>query len=161
VKLWYLLLLAAMPMQAAIGCPIKSNVHPFPASGPWIDTTELPAPVVEKVSVTRGLDGAGSCDRLGLLSIQLRWPRAKGVDVENVGFEYRVLRGRAPEGMLPDAAVAAPPVSGRRTEHLLTWDDGPQVRGQPLDLLVEVRAITRDYRRGPPAVFVIDEVRSR
>ncbi len=53
MKLWHLLLLAAMPMQAAIGCPIKSNVHPFPASGPWIDTTELPAPVVEKVPWTR------------------------------------------------------------------------------------------------------------
>src|SRR5690606_23628060 len=106
-------------------------------------------PEVEDVSFTRGLAGGASCDQLGFLTIKLRWPRGPH-DLEDVGFEYRVVNGEAPEDLLPEGLVVAP-VRGRRTEHQLTWNDGAPGEQRPLRLLLEVRAVTSDGLRGPPA----------
>ena len=38
-----------------------------------------------------------------------------------------------------------------RSEFVFLWQDGPPAQQQPIDLVVEVRAVTPDNRRGPPA----------
>ncbi|HET6395775.1 MAG TPA: hypothetical protein VFF91_02930 [Pseudoxanthomonas sp.] len=155
MKLWCLILLCAWPAQAALACAFQSNVKSFAVAAPLVDAAELPAPEIEEVSVTRGLGGAASCDQRGFLTVRLRWPRGSSYDLEDIGFEYRVVRGQAPEGMLPAEPVAAD-ASGRRTEHLFTWQDGAPAQQQALQLQVEVRAVTPDRRRGPPATLAIE-----
>ena len=92
------------------------------------------------------------------MSIQLKWPRGSDYDLDEIGFEYRVVGGDAPAGMLPEAVVVAP-VSGRRVEHQFTWQDVPAGEQKPLYLQLEVRAVTRDRQRGAPARVTYGTVR--
>lgn len=157
VKLWCLVLLCALPaQQAAAACVFTSNLSPFRASATaLVDDQALPAPEVESVSVTRGTGGGASCDQMGFVSVKLRWPRGSDYDLDEVGFEYRVVQGQAPEGLLPAGLVSAP-ASGRKAEHLFTWDDVLPGRQQAMHLQLEVRAVTPDSRRGPPAMLRVD-----
>ena len=41
-------------------------------------------------------------------------------------------------------------VDGKRSEFVFLWRDGPPAQQAPIDLMVEVRAVTADNRRGPP-----------
>jgi len=153
VKLQYLILLCALPVQALAACAFDTNLKPFHvARSSLVDTADLPAPEVEEVSFTRGLGGGAVCDQLGFLTVKLRWPRGD-YDLEDIGFEYRVVRGEAPEGLVPQGPVVASSIRGRRTEHQLTWVDGPPAEQQPLRLLLELRAVTADGWRGPPVQF--------
>jgi len=156
VKLVYLVLLCAVSAQAAGACVFKSNLSPFPAeAATLVDTAELPAPEIEATQVTRGLGGGATCDALGFLSVQLRWPRGSRWNLEQIGFEYRLVSGEAPDGMLPDGIVRSP-ATGRRAEHQFTWPDGTPDRQQALRLQLEVRAVTPDRQRGPPVLLRID-----
>jgi hypothetical protein len=151
VKLWYLMLLCAMPAQAAAACMFTSNVTPYqPGTPALVDNARIPAPEIEDTSVTRGIGGGATCDTLGFMSVQLKWPRGSDYDLEEIGFEYRVVSGQAPAGMLPSGVVASP-VSGRKAEHQFAWPDLPPDQQQPMDLVLELRAVTRDGQRGAPA----------
>lgn len=151
MKLAYLMLLCAMPAQAAAACMFTSNVTPFAAdTSTLVDNAGIPAPEVEASSLTRGIGGGATCDSLGFMSIQLKWPRGSDYDLDEIGFEHRVVGGDAPAGMLPEAVVVAP-VSGRKVEHQFTWQDVPAGEQKPLYLQLEVRAVTRDRQRGAPA----------
>lgn len=143
---WLALLLAALP-QAALACGFTGNLTSYAVSGSLRDDLALPAPEVASVNVTRGLAGGGKCDRLGLLSVALQWPRGTGFSLDEIGFEYRLVQGEAPEGLVPEAPVVARS-NQRGSEHVLTWPDEVQA---PLQLLLEVRAVTADGRRGQPA----------
>lgn len=157
MKLWYLMLLCAMPAQAAAAaCLFTSNVTPFQGdASTLVDNTEIPAPEVVVSSVTRGIGGGATCDALGFMSIELKWPRGSDYDLDEIGFEYRVVNGEAPEGLIP-ASVVASPVSGRKAEHQFTWQDAPTAQQRPLHLQLEVRAVTRDHQRGAPARVWVD-----
>lgn len=151
MKLLYLILLCAFPAQALAACAFDTNLTPFRvATTQMVDVGDLPAPELEDVSFTRGLAGAAVCDQLGFLSIKLRWPRGSDYDLDQIGFEYRVLRGEAPEGLLPDGVVVGAVARGRRTEHQLTWNDGRPGEQAPLRLLLEIRAVTPAGQRGLP-----------
>jgi len=152
VKLLYLILLCALPAQGFAACAFDTNLAPFKvASSQAVDTADIPAPELEDVSFTRGISGGAVCDQLGFLTIKLRWPRGSRYDLEEIGFEYRVVGGEPPEGLLPAGPVMAAGVKGRRTEHQLTWNDGRPGEQEPLRLLLEVRAVTADGWRGQPA----------
>jgi len=154
--LWYLMLLCAMPVQAAAACMFTSNVTPFQAdTSALVDNTGIPAPEVEAANLTRGIGGGATCDSLGFVSIQLKWPRGSDYDLDEIGFEYRIVSGEPPAGLVPQTVVASP-VSGRKAEHQLTWQDVPTDQQRPLHLELEVRAVTRDRQRGAPARVRID-----
>lgn len=156
MKLWYLMLLCAMPAQAAAACMFTSNMKPFqPDTSALVDNVQIPAPEIEASSLTRGIGGGATCDALGFMSIQLKWPRGSDYDLEEIGFEYRLVSGKAPDGLIP-AAVVSSPVSGRKAEHQFTWQDVPTDQQVPLHLELEVRAVTRDRQRGVPVRFRID-----
>ena len=66
MKLAYLMLLCAMPAQAAAACMFTSNVTPFAAdTSSLVDNAGIPAPEVEASSLTRGIGGGATCDSLG------------------------------------------------------------------------------------------------
>lgn len=156
MKLLYLMLLCAMPAPAAAACMFTSNVTPFQADAPaLVDNAQIPAPEIEIASLTRGIGGGATCDALGFLSVQLKWPRGSDYSLDEIGFEYRLVSGQAPEGLLPAVAVASP-VSGRKAEHQFTWQDVPTSQQVPVHLELEVRAVTRDRQRGAPARVRID-----
>lgn len=157
MKLWYLMLLCAMPAQAAAAaCMFTSNVTPFQGdASTLVDNIEIPAPEVVVSSVTRGIGGGATCDALGFMSIELKWPRGSDYDLDEIGFEYRVVNGEAPEGLIPTTVVASP-VSGRKAEHQFTWQDVPTAQQRPLHLELEVRAVTRDHQRGVPTRVWVD-----
>jgi hypothetical protein len=150
------MLLCALPVQAAAACMFTSNMAPFQAdASALVDNSLIPAPEVEQSSLVRGTGGLASCDALGFLSVQVKWPRGSDYDLDEIGFEYRVVDGEPPEGLIPDAVVASP-VNGRRAEHQFTWQDVPPGQQRPLHLLLEVRAVTRDHQRGRPARIQVD-----
>ena len=104
---WAALLLAALP-QVGLACGFTGNVKAYPVGGTLRDDLALPAPEVASVNITRGLAGGGKCDRLGLLSVALHWPRGNGFSIDEIGFEYRVVGGDAPAGSRSPAIEARP-----------------------------------------------------
>ena len=150
MKLWFLMLLCAMPAQSAAACLFTSNMVPFPAdAAALVDNPSIPAPEIEETSLIRGAGGGATCDALGFMSVQLKWPRGSDYDLEEIGFEYRVVDGEAPEGLIPGPSLASP-VSGRKAEHQFIWEDVPPAMQRPIQLMLEVRAITPDHQRGRP-----------
>lgn len=113
------------------------------------DETGLKAPVLDLVSLTRGVDGRASCDASGLLTLSVEWPRGTDYKLRDLGFEFRVL-GEDALAIFPREPVAGR-LEGRRSEFVFLWKDGPPVQQLRIDLIVEVRAVTADNRRGPPA----------
>ena len=153
----FLLLLCALPAQAEASCGFAGNMTPFQAdTSVLVDNVLVPAPEVESASVVRGAGGGASCDALGFLSVEIRWPRGSDYDLDEVGFEYRVVSGEPPDGLLP-AGVLVSPSNGRRAEHQFTWQDLPPEQQQPIHLVLEVRAVTRDRQRGVPARIAVDQ----
>lgn len=157
MKLRYLLLLCALPAQAGAACMFTSNMTPFQAdTSSLVDNARIPAPQIESTSIIRGAGGGATCDALGFLSVEIRWPRGSDYDLDQVGFEYRVVSGEVPDGLLPEGVLASPS-SGRKAEHQFTWQDLPPGQQRPLQLVLEVRAVTRDRQRGAPARIVVNQ----
>ena len=61
---------------------------------------------------------------------------------------FRVV-GEDALAIFPSAPVVGS-VDGKRSEFVFLWRDGPPAQQAPIDLMVEVRAVTVDNRRGPP-----------
>lgn len=157
MKLRYLLLLCALPAHAAAACMFTSNMTPFQAdTSVLVDNARIPAPEIESASVIRGAGGGATCDALGFLSVQIKWPRGSDYDLDQVGFEYRVVSGEVPEGLIPGGVLAAPS-NGRKAEHQFTWNDLPPDQQRPIHLVLEVRAVTPDRQRGVPVQIVVNQ----
>jgi hypothetical protein len=157
VKLWRLVVpWALLAPSAFAACTFDTNLVPFPpVSEATVDDPAIPAPEIESVNVTRGAGGGATCDQLGFVTLTLRWPRGNRLDLDKLGFEYRVLEGQAPEGLVPAGVVTAPGVSGRRVEHVLAWQDADAIRTQRIELKLEVRAVSAGGRRGQPLVVPV------
>ena len=82
--------------------------------------------------------------------MSVEWPRGTDYKLRELGFEFRVVGGEDRLSIFPKAPVTGR-VDGRRSEFVFLWQDGPPAQQQPIDLVVEVRAVTPDNRRGPPA----------
>ncbi len=157
MRAWHWIALLALPLPAQAECGFTSNITPVVISAATqVDDPQVPAPEIEAVTVARGIGGGAACDALGFVSVKLRWPRGSDHDLGQVGFEYRLVQGSLPEGVLPAGVVAAP-VSGRRSEHLFTWQDQEPARQQPIHALLEVRAVTGDGHRGTPVQLVLQQ----
>ncbi len=115
----------------------------------------LDAPRAELVSVTRGVGGAaGSCDAQGILVLSVK---AKGgsYKADDLGFEFAV-RGDGDAGHAFPARAVAIGKDNARNELLLTWPDDAPAQQKPLQLDVEVRAVTHGDLLGPATVLHID-----
>lgn len=136
----------------AAACNLSTGTMPFAVAGPsTADAGDaLRAPSLEMVSLTRGINGRASCDASGLLTLSVEWPRGTDYKLRDLGFEFRVVVGEDRWSIFPKTPVAGR-VDGRRSEFVFLWQDGPPAEQQPIDLVVEVRAVTPDNRRGPPA----------
>lgn len=144
-------LCAVLAVADAAACNLSTGIIPF-ASVPAANAADdagLKAPVLELVSLTRGVDGRASCDASGLLTLSVEWPRGTDYKLRELGFEFHVV-GDDPLTIFPREPVAGR-VDGRRSEFVFLWRDGPPAQQLPIDLVVEVRAVTADHRRGPPA----------
>jgi len=132
-------------------CNLSTGTTSFPtqATAPATDGTGLKMPVLELVSLTRGVDGRASCDASGLLTLSVEWPRGTDYKLRDLGFEFRVV-GEDALAIFPREPVAGR-LEGRRSEFVFLWKDGPPVQQARIDMIVEVRAVTADNRRGPPA----------
>lgn len=148
------LALCAMLFVADAGaCNLSTGTTQFVVATPpptAVDGGTLKPPLLELVSLTRGVDGRASCDASGLLTLSVEWPRGTDYKLRELGFEFRVVGGQDAWSIFPRVPVAGR-VDGRRSEFVFLWQDGPPSRQAPIDLLVEVRAVTPDNRRGPPA----------
>lgn len=153
------LMLACTPAAWAQTCGLDSHHAPFqvdpgttPADAPE-DT--LRAPELKALRLDRGVGGVpGSCDGSGFLTLRLDWPRGD-YRIDQVGFEFRVVSTQSPYAVFPAEPVAVT-TGDRRSELLFFWADDPPGQQQPLRMEVEVRAVTRNNLRGPPARLVID-----
>lgn len=155
--LWGLCALLAAPMANA--CNLNTHMRPF-ALEDGVAPKEAPedtlrAPELKVTEVTRGLGGVpGTCDGSGLLGIRLEWPRGD-YKIEDIGFEFRVVSAEWSYAVFPAEPVAVVSDS-RRAELLFLWPDDAPAQQKPLRMEVEVRAVTRDYLRGPPVRLTID-----
>jgi hypothetical protein len=115
---------------------------------------ELPAPVAMVTEIVRGIGPKHStCDDTGLLSVEIEWPRGK-YKLRDLGFEFKVVSGTTAYAIFPDSPIQAP-INGRRGDFLFMWQEGAPSQQQPIDLQVEVRAVTRDNLRGPPTRIMV------
>ena len=135
----------------AVACNLSTGITSFPTRGasPLADETGLKMPALELVSLTRGVDGRASCDASGLLTLSVEWPRGTDYKLRDLGFEFRVV-GEDALAIFPREPVAGR-MDGRRSEFVFLWQDGPPAQQARIDMVVEVRAVTADNRRGPPA----------
>ena len=118
------------------------------------DAVELPAPIAVVTEIVRGIGPRHStCDDTGLLSVDIEWPRGK-YKLRDLGFEFKVVSGTTDYAIFPEGPVQAP-INGRRGDFLFMWREGAPSQQQSIDLQVEVRAVTRDNLRGPPARIVV------
>jgi hypothetical protein len=114
----------------------------------------LPAPVAVVTEIVRGIGPKHStCDDTGLLSVEIEWPRGK-YKLRDLGFEFKVVSGTTTYAIFPDHPIQAP-IDGRHGDFLFMWQEGAPAQQQPIDLQVEVRAVTRDNQRGPPTRIVV------
>lgn len=146
-------LCAVLAAADAAACTLSTGTAPFAVAGTpaaIADDGALRAPGLEVVSLTRGVDGRASCDASGLLTLSVAWPRGTDYKLRDIGFEFRVVGGEDVLSIFPRQPVAGR-VDGRRSEFVFLWQDGPPSQQVPIDLVVEVRAVTADNRRGPPA----------
>lgn len=149
-------LCAGLCLADASACSLSSGIRPFQpavavAQAGVAGDLRPPEPVV--VSVTRGVGTRhASCDDTGLLTVRVEWPRGTDYKLRELGFEFRVVGGDAGLAIFPEGPVAGR-IDGRRSEFLFMWRDGPPWEQKPLDMQVEVRAVTPDNRRGPPALL--------
>ncbi len=160
MKRWWLWgLCALLPAQAVEACGLNTRMAPFElqAGATPSDAPEgtIEAPELRVTEITRGLGGApGTCDGSGLLGVRLDWPRGDYA-LEDVGFEFRVISAEAPYAVFPAEPVRVISDS-RRADLLFLWPDDAPAQQKPVRMEVEVRAVTHDYRRGPPARFRVD-----
>ena len=141
-----------LAVSDAAACNLSTGTTPFAATGVSVPAEDggLKPPVLELASLTRGVDGRASCDASGLLTLTVEWPRGTDYKLRELGFEFRVVGGDDALSIFPSQPLAGR-VEGRRSEFVFLWTDGPPAQQARIDLLVEVRAITADNRRGPPA----------
>ena len=144
------------PGAGACGMTSKLTAfEPVADSVPAVQAdVELPAPVAVVTEIVRGIGPKHStCDDTGLLSVEIEWPRGK-YKLRDLGFEFKVVSGTTAYAIFPDNPIQAP-IDGRRGDFLFMWQEGAPSQQQPIDLQVEVRAVTRDNLRGPPARIVV------
>lgn len=143
------------PVQA---CGMTSKLVPFDvvAGSVAVDaqSPDLPAPTAVVTEFVRGIgSNHATCDDTGLLTIVVEWPRGK-YKPRDLGFEFKVVSGTSRLSIFPATPVQAP-LDGRRSDFLFMWQDGPPSGQEYIDLQVEVRAVTRDNRRGAPARILV------
>ena len=153
-----IVLCALLIAPGASACGMTSKLTTFePAAGsvPVVGASEdLPAPVAVVTEIVRGIGPKHStCDDTGLLSVEIQWPRGK-YKLRDLGFEFKVVSGATAYAIFPDSPIQAP-IDGRRGDFLFMWQEGGPSQQQPIDLQVEVRAVTRDNLRGPSTRIVV------
>ena len=160
VKGWLCLIFSMVLYATDVSaCTLTTGYKPFelavdarPGDAP--DDT-LRTPEVETISITRGVGGApGTCAGSGILVLDLKWPRGD-YKIDEIGFEFRVVSMDSAYAVFPAEPIAII-TEKRRSEVLFLWPDDPPTQQKPLRMEVEVRAVTRDYLRGPPMRFTID-----
>ncbi len=133
-------------------CGMNSTAVPF-ETDPGIPAQDappgdLPLPSAVVTEVVRGIgSNHETCNDTGLLSVVVEWPRGK-YKLREVGFQFEPVGGNASHPIFPEG-----PVQGREnrrsSEFLFLWRDGPPSQQRPIDMQVDVRAVTRDNLRGP------------
>ena len=133
-------------------CGMSSTAVPFETdmTTPAQDAPpgDLPLPPAVVTGIVRGIgSNHETCNDTGLLTVVVEWPRGK-YKLREVGFEFVPVGGAAPYAIFPEG-----PVQGhenrRSSEFLFLWRDGPPSQQRPIDMQVDVRAVTRDNLRGP------------
>lgn len=152
------LFLSALASQS-LACGLKKGYVPFEYAPGAVaqeaapDTLDAPDPTL--VEVVRGVGGApGTCDGTGMAVVRLKWSDGD-YRLSDVGFEFRVVWGQAAQSMFPKGPIALAP-DIKRDELVFMWNDDAPGQQQPLQMQVEVRAVTRDRLYGPAATFFID-----
>lgn len=154
--LFCVLLAQALAVHAA-ECGLTSGYVPFQVTGASADAPDIGPPEVEVLDITRGLGSGTKCDRQGLLVLRVEAPR--GFDLAELGLEFKVVSPGAPAfDLFPAQPLAAEARRKRKAEFVFTWlDEAVQT---PLRVEVELRAVTRDGRRGQPVRFYVDQSRT-
>lgn len=155
---WVVLLCALLAAQQAHACGMTNRLTPFvtDAAGAGTETpdAEIPAPVVAVGEIVRGIGPKhATCDDTGLLTVMLEWPRGKH-KLRDVGFVFEVVSGTQPYAIFPEGPIQAP-IEGRNSDFLFMWQEGAPAQQKTIDLQIDVRAVTRDNRRGPATRIVV------
>ena len=156
--LWLGGLLSLYALQAE-ACNLKTGLAPFVVDGSAVSRPApedaLEAPEVKLVGVVRGVGGtAGSCDGSGMLILRLEAPDGD-YEPSELGYEFRLVSAQSPYRMLPDAPVAVS-ADASRNEVVLLWPDDAPGQQQPVQMQIEVRAVTRDGQFGPATALAVD-----
>lgn len=155
---WMIVLCALFAVQDAMACGMTSKLVPLALDAGVkpveVVADELTEPVALVTEIVRGIGPKhSSCDDTGLLTVVIEWPRGR-YKLRDIGFEFKVVGGQTPYPIFPEGPMQAP-MNGRKTDFLFMWREGEPAQQKPIDLQVEVRAVTRDNKRGPPARILV------
>ena len=155
---WLVLLCALLAAPQAHACGMTNRLTPFvtgaAAAGTETPDAEIPTPVVVVGEIVRGIGPRhATCDDTGLLTVRLEWPRGKH-KLRDVGFLFEVVSGAQPYSIFPEGPIQAP-IEGRNSDFLFMWQEGAPTQQKTIDLQIDVRAVTRDNRRGPATRIVV------
>lgn len=76
--------------------------------------------------------------------------------LDEVGFYFRVLRGKQPDRIFPATPITGK-IARQRMQFFFVWLDGHPARQVPLDLEVEVFAVNKGLEIGPSRRFRITD----
>jgi hypothetical protein len=143
----------------AIACSLAGS-QPFRPSMPDEPKTDPvtggvakpPVLTLVSASVSRGSGNDGSsCDDAGTARITITLPPDSPYFIDELGFYVRTIAGEpVVSADLPMTALGVDPRTGTLMLH---WLDGAPSEQRPLDLDLEVSALTHDLALGPPLRF--------
>lgn len=115
----------------------------------------VPTPHVRVMKVTRGTTSPGSsCSDAGTIELEISLPESSTYNIREFGFYFRVISGRLPDEIFPDAPLVGEVKNGKVTL-FLAWLDGHPKYQFPLDLSVEVFMVTNSLNVGRSSIFKI------
>lgn len=155
---WVVLLCALLAASQAHACGMTNRLTPFVTDATDVSAetpdAEIPAPVLVVGEIVRGIGPKhATCDDTGLLTVMLEWPRGKH-KLRDIGFLFEVVSGAQPYAIFPQGPIQAP-IEGRNSDFLFMWQEGAPALQKTIDLQIDVRAVTRDNRRGPATRIVV------
>lgn len=135
--------------------------HPGPAqkdpksSGEYWES--VPTPIVAVTQLSRASYKSGSsCNDAGLIELEVELPATSTYDIGDFGIYFRVLSGKQPDMIFPDAPVKGK-ISGNKMILLFPWLDMVPSKQYPLDLVVDATLISNGLNIGKSTTFKIKQ----
>jgi hypothetical protein len=139
-KFFISLIVLAFPV-ASYACSFVPGYQDFLVMPAYGEAGKPPnQPVAEVVSIERGYsDGNGaSCSDAGIIKIGFR----DSNPYHKTGYSFKIIEGTFEDKVFPDGYVRPPDSLDSKNEVMFVWLDGSKNYQEPIDIRVEISAVS-------------------